>query len=77
MVKHYKKFKVEKKPEIVRYSPDGNRNHENQDWGVEIGICKMSENFTESLGPLTITDLIRLRRVINRGIRILQRHGRR
>ena len=36
MIKHYKKFKVEKKPEIVRYSPDGNRNHENQDWGVEI-----------------------------------------
>lgn len=75
MVRHYKKFKVKKKPEVVKYFPDGNRNHENQEWGVVIGICMMSENLTENLGPLTLTDLIRFRRVINRGIRILQKHG--
>lgn len=73
MIRHYKKFKVEKKLEPVRYSPDGNRNHENQEWGVEIGICRNSENYTESLGPLTLTDLLRLRRIIDRGIRILRR----
>lgn len=73
MIRHYKKFKIEKKLELVRYSPDGNRNHENQEWGVEIGICRISENYTESLGPLTLTDLLRLRRVIDRGIRILRR----
>lgn len=73
MIRHYKKFKIEKKLEPVRYSPDGNRNHENQEWGVEIGICRISENYTESLGPLTLTDLLRLRRVIDRGIRILRR----
>ena len=72
MIRHYKKFKIEKKLEPVRYSPDGNRNHENQEWGVEIGIC-ITENYTESLGPLTLTDLLRLRRVIDRGIRILRR----
>ena len=73
MIRHYKKFKIEKKLEPVRYSPDGNRNHENQEWGVEIGICRNSENYTESIGPMTLTDLIRLRRVIDRGIRILRR----
>ena len=73
MIRHYKKFKVEKKLEPVRYSPDGNRNHENQEWGVEIGICRTSENYTECLGPMTLTDLLRLRRVIDRGIRILRR----
>ena len=73
MIRHYKKFKVKKKPEAVRYFPDGNHNHENQEWGVEIGMCRTSENYTESLGPLTLTDLLRLRRVIDRGIRILRR----
>lgn len=73
MIRHYKKFKIGKKLEPVRYSPDGNRNHENQEWGVEIGICRTSENYTESLGPMTLTDLLRLRRVIDRGIRILRR----
>ena len=75
MIRHYKKFKVKKKPEAVRYFPDGNRNHENQEWGVEIVVCRVSENLAESLGILTLTDLIRFRRVINRGIRILQKHG--
>ena len=73
MIRHYKKFKVEKKPKIVKYFPDGNRSHENQEWGVEIGICRTSENYTESLGHMTLTDLLRLRRVIDRGIRILRR----
>ena len=73
MIRHYKKFKIEKKLEPVRYSPDGNRNHENQEWGVEIGMCRTSENYTESLGPMTLTDLLRLRRVIDRGVRILRR----
>ena len=73
MIRHYKKFKVKKKPEAVRYFPDGNRNHENQEWGVEIGMCRTSENYTELLGPMTLTDLLRLRRVIDRGIRILRR----
>lgn len=73
MIRHYKKFKVKKKPEAVRYFPDGNRNHENQEWGVEIGMCRTSENYIESLGPMTLTDLLRLRRVIDRGIRILMR----
>lgn len=73
MIRHYKKFKVKKKPEAVRYFPDENRNHENQEWGVEIGMCRTSENYTESLGPMTLTDLLRLRRVIDRGIRILRR----
>ena len=73
MIRHYKKFKVKKKPEAVRYFPDGNRSHEIQEWGVNIGICRTSENYTESLGPMTLTDLLRLRRVIDRGIRILRR----
>ena len=73
MIKHYKKFKIEKKLEPVRYSPDGNRSHEIQEWGVNIGICRTSENYPESIGPMTLTDLIRLRRVIDRGIRILMR----
>lgn len=73
MIRHYKKFKVEKKLEPVRYSPDGNRSHEIQEWGVNIGMCRTSENYTESLGPMTLTDLLRLRRVIDRGIRILRR----
>ena len=73
MIRHYKKFKIKKKLEPVRYSPDGNRNHENQEWGVEIGMCRTSENYTESLGPMTLNDLLRLRRVIDRGIRILRR----
>ncbi len=77
MIRHYKKFKIGKKPKVVRYFPDGNHNHENPEWGIDIGICRMSENLTESLGDLTLTDLIRFRRVINRGIRILQKHGRR
>ena len=73
MIRHFKKFKIGKKLEPVRYSPDGNRNNENQEWGVEIGMCRTSENYTESLGPMTLTDLLRLRRVIDRGIRILRR----
>ncbi len=72
MIRHYKKFKIEKKLEPVRYSPDGNRNHENQEWGVNIGIC-ITENYTKLLGTMTLTDLLRLRRVIDRGIRILRR----
>lgn len=72
MIRHYKKFKIEKKLEPVRYSPDGNRNHENQEWGVEIGMC-ITENYTVLSGPMTLTDLLRLRRVIDRGIRILRR----
>ena len=72
MIRHYKKFKIEKKLEPVRYSPDGNRNHENQEWGVNIGTC-ITENYTVLLGPMTLTDLLRLRRVIDRGIRILRR----
>lgn len=76
MIRHYKKFKVvKKKPKVVRYFPDGNRNNENQEWGVEIGVCSVSEKLTLSLGTLTLTDLTRFRRVINRGIRILQKHG--
>ena len=47
MIRHYKKFKIKKKLEPVRYSPDGNHNHENQEWGVEIGMCRTSENYTE------------------------------
>ena len=73
MIRHYKKFKIEKKLEQVRYSPDGNRSHEIQEWGVNIGICITSENYTSCLGPMTLTDLLRLRRVIDRGIRILRR----
>ena len=73
MIRHYKKFKIEKKLEQVRYSPDGNRSHEIKEWGVNIGICRTSENYTECLGPMTLTDLLRLRRVIDRGIRILRR----
>ena len=73
MIRHYKEFKIEKKLEPVRYSPDGNRSHGIQEWGVNIGICRTSENYTECLGPMTLTDLLRLRRVIDRGIRILRR----
>lgn len=73
MIRHYKKFKIDMKLKQVRYSPDGNRSHEIQEWGVNIGMCRTSENHTECLGPMTLTDLLRLRRVIDRGIRILRR----
>lgn len=57
---------------ITRYHPDGDHNHEANEWSVEIGLNRFSVNDTQCIGPFTLDDLLRLRRVINRAIKLVQ-----
>lgn len=70
-VRHIKKFIVSNKAEPVHFFVDDNSRHEVQDWAVEIGICNFNNRVTNIIGKLTLSDLIRLRRVVNRAIKIV------
>ena len=73
MTRHYKKFKVSKEARIVSYNPRLDSNHgENKEWSVEIGYCPYSENITTAISNLTLSDLYRLKRVVNRAIKIVK-----
>ncbi len=73
MIRHYKRFKVSKEARIVSYNPRLGSNHcENKEWAVQIGYCQYSENNTTLMGDLTLSDLYRLKRVVNRAIKIVK-----
>lgn len=66
------------KPEVVRWHPQPSEKLEIQDWGVELRFTrKIGVNgcHTNVESPLIISDLKRLRRVINRAIKVLKNHG--
>lgn len=65
MIRHWSSIKFKKKPEVVRFNED--RIHQ---WGIDITIW-YTKNYGSSLGTATLEDLRRLRRVINRAIRVL------
>lgn len=72
MTRHYKRFKVSKEARIVSYNPNINRNCENKEWSVEIRYCQYSEHHSTVIGNLTLSDLYRLKRVVNRAIKIVK-----
>lgn len=73
-MRRYKRFKIiDREARISKFFPiDGDRSFEAQEWTVQIGINRFSLNDTQCIGPFTLTDLNRLRRVIDRAIKIVQ-----
>lgn len=73
-MRHYKRFNIiGREARISKFFPiDGDRSFEAQEWAVQIGINRFSDNYTDCIGPFTLTDLKRLRRVINRAIKIVK-----
>lgn len=73
-MRHIKKFQImDNEAIVVRHFPiEDNRSFEAQEWGVKIGINETSLQYTTVIGPLTLTDLLRLRRVVNRAIKVVQ-----
>ena len=71
--RNFKKFEVSKKARPRKHFPDpSNRNHWVSEWAVEIKFYMTSENFATTIGPLTLSDLKRLQRVVKRAIKIVQ-----
>lgn len=68
MIRHIKGIKLGKKAKHITYSPDGNPCHEVREWAVHIGLT----NIYDTVGAFTYSDLLRLRRVVNRAIKIVQ-----
>lgn len=73
-MRRHKRFKIiGREARISRFFPiNGDRSFEAQEWAVQIGINRFSLNDTQCIGPFTLTDLKRLRRVVDRAIKIVQ-----
>lgn len=73
-MRRHRRFKIiDREAKISKFFPiDGDRSFEAQEWAVEIGINRFSLSDTQCIGPFTLTDLRRLRRVIDRAIKVVQ-----
>lgn len=73
-MRRHRRFKIiDREAKISKFFPiDGDRSFEANEWAVEIGINRFSLSDTQCIGPFTLTDLKRLRRVIDRAIKIVQ-----
>lgn len=70
-LRFHKRFNiVHGEARIVKHFPLGCKNFEAKEWAVKLNIEATESNTL--VGPFTLTDLIRLRRVINRSIKIIQ-----
>lgn len=70
-VRHYKRFSTSKEARQVIYNPTHNHKCEAHEWAVQISLNQISNNYTDILGYFTLNDLLRLRRVVNRAIKIV------
>ena len=73
-MRHHKSFSIiDREARISKFFPiDGDRSFEANEWTVQIGINRFYNNYTQCIGPFTLTDLKRLRRVIKRAIKIVE-----
>lgn len=72
-VRHYKRFSTSSEARQVIYSPTPHdHNFEIHEWAVQISLNQISNNYTDVLGYFTLNDLLRLRRVVNRAIKVVK-----
>lgn len=72
--RHFEKIKVSKKAKPISYYLDGNIRHGVREWAVTISITSKKGNGTSTTDnkDFTYNDLLRLRRVVNRAIKIVK-----
>ena len=73
-MRHFKGFKIiDREARITSHYPiEGNKCFVAKEWSVMIGLNRFYNNYTQCIGPFTLTDLKRLRRVIDRAINIVE-----
>lgn len=71
-VRHYKRFSTSKEARQVIYNPTQDHQCEAHEWAVQISLNQVSNHYTDILGYFTLNDLLRLRRVVNRAIKIVK-----
>lgn len=70
-LRFHKRFNiVGSEARMIKHFPTGCKNFEAREWAVKLNIEAAEGNTL--IGPFTLTDLIRLKRVINRSIKIVQ-----
>lgn len=71
MIRHYKKIELRKGKDRIAYHPEFDRRFEINEEIVEIAVSVDGHHF--NVTPFTYTDLLRLQRVVRRGLKRLKK----